>query len=206
MLFRSAKTIGGIVGVVLFVMVTPILAIIAIFQGGAQLDFAALTAQTQNEQLAYFEQVMLGIEDEIAAQELKLDPLKAQMIYLCALQGREREDDFYTIYMECFAGEQDAYAAVGESFGVTFTADDIEKIEQLIGMAQQAQSDPSNNVHTRILELTADDDTPLLEGAWLSPLHEKDWKPLVTSGFGIPLPSHQTNSKDRKSTRLNSSH
>ena len=180
-----AKTIGGIALGVIIVLVTPILAIIAVFQGGAQLDFAALAAQAQNEQLAYFEQVMLAIEDEISAQELKMDPLKAQMIYLCALQGKEKEDGFYAAFAACFAGEQDAYAAVGEAFGVVFSADDIEKIEQLIGFAQQAQSGPSNNVHARILELTADDDTPLPEGTWLSPLHEKDWKPLVTSGFGM---------------------
>ena len=182
-----AKTVLGIVGGIIFVLITPVLAIIAIFQSGAQMDFAALAAQAQNKQLAYFEQVMLGIEDEISAQELKLDPLKAQMIYLCVLQGREKEEDFYTIYIKCFAEEQDAYAAVSEAFGVTFTEEDIAKIEQLIGMAQQAQSGPSNNVHAKILELTADDNTPLPEGGFLSPLHEKDWKTLVTSGFGMRI-------------------
>jgi len=106
-----AKTIGGIALGVILVLVTPILALIAVFQGGAQLDMTALAAQAQSEQLAYFEQVMLSIEDEISAQELKMDPLKAQVIYLCALQGREREDSFYTIYIpdqrdELFFGQR----------------------------------------------------------------------------------------------------
>jgi len=74
-----AKTIGGIALGVILVLVTPILAIIAVFQGGAQLDMTALAAQAQDERLAYFEQVMLNIEDEITAQGLQLDPLKAQM-------------------------------------------------------------------------------------------------------------------------------
>jgi murein DD-endopeptidase MepM/ murein hydrolase activator NlpD len=182
-----AKTIGGIVLGVLLLLVTPVLAILAIFQGGAQLDITALTAQAQNEQLAYFEQVMLAIEDEISAQGLELDPIKAQVIYLCALQGREREDSFYTIYIGCFAREQDAYAAIGETFGVSFREEDIEKIEQLIGLARQAQTGPSNNLHARILELTADDATPLPEGDFLSPLHGQDWKPLITSGFGMRI-------------------
>ena len=182
-----AKTIGGIVLGVIFILITPVLAIIAIFQSGAQMDFAALAAQAQNEKLAYFEQIMLSIEDEISTQGLQMDPLQAQMIYLCALQGREKEEDFYALYIACFAGEQDAYAAIGEAFGVVFTADDIEKIEQLIGMAQQAQSGPSNNLHARIAELTAEDDTPLPERTWLSPLREKDWKSLVTSGFGMRI-------------------
>lgn len=77
---NTAKTIGGIVLGAVFVMLIPILAIIAIFQGGAQLDFSALAAQAQSEQLAYFESAMLAIEDEITAQDLKVDPLRAQVI------------------------------------------------------------------------------------------------------------------------------
>lgn len=182
---RIGKTVAGIIGVVIIVMITPILAIIAIFQGGAQLDFTALAAQAQSEQLAYFEQVMLAIEDEIDAQGQQLDPLQAQMIYICALQGREHEDNFYTIYIGCFAGEQDAYAAIAEAFGVRFSADDIARIEQLVGMAREAQTGPSNGVHARIVELTAGDTTSLPEGGFSSPLHDRDWKSLVTSGFGV---------------------
>ncbi len=181
-----AKTIGGIVLGVLFVLATPILAIIAIFQSGTQMDLTALTAQAQNEQMAYFEQVMLAIEDEISAQSVKIDPIKAQVIYLCALQGQEKKDSFYTIYIGCFAGEQDAYAVVSGTFGVIFSAEDKEKIEQLIGLAQQAQTGPPNNIHAKIAELTADDDTPF-EGVFSSPLHGRDWKPLITSGFGMRI-------------------
>ena len=184
---KVAKTIGGIVLGVIFILITPVLAIIAIFQSGAQMDLTVMAAQAQNEQLAYFEQVMLAIEDEITAQELQLDPLKAQMIYLCALQGREREEGFYTDFISCFAEGEDPYESIHEAFGVAFSADDIEKIEQLIGMAQQAQSGPSNNLHARILELTSEDETPLPEGGFSSPLHGQDWKPLLTSGFGMRI-------------------
>jgi len=134
---KVGKAVGGIIGVVLLVLITPILAIIAIFQGGAQLDFTALAAQAQSEQLTYFESVMLAIEDGIAAQELQTDLLRAQIIYLCALQGREQEEGFYTGFIACFAGE-DAYAAIGEAFGIIFREEEIEKIEQLIGFAKQA--------------------------------------------------------------------
>jgi len=184
---KIAKTIGGIVLGAVFIMIIPILAIIAIFQGGAELDFTALAAQARNEQLAYFEQIMLSIEDEISAQDLRIDPLRAQMIFICALRGRENEDDFYTNYIGCFADSQDVFLGVSETFGVTFTEDDIERIEQLIGMAWQAQRGPPGNLHARILELTADDDTPLPEGGFSSPLHGQDWKPLLTSGFGMRI-------------------
>ena len=184
---RVAKTIGGIALGTVFIMIIPILAIIAIFQGGAQLDFTALAAQAQSEQLAYFEQVMLAIEDEITAQGLQADPLRAQVIFLCALQGREQEEGFYQQYIACFVEGQDVFLGVSEAFGVTFTEDDIAKIEQLIGMAQESQKGPGNNLHARILELTADDETPLPEGDFISPLHGQDWKPLVTSGFGMRI-------------------
>jgi len=182
-----AKTIGGIVLGVLLVLATPILVILAIFQNGAQLDMTALAAQAQNERLAHFEQVMLAIEDEITMQGLSVDPLRAQIIYLCALQGREQEDWFFANFISCFAENQGPYAAISEAFGVAFTEDDIGKIEQLIGMAQEAQTGPGNNVHARILELTANDDTPLPEGVFSSPLRGQDWKPLITSGFGMRI-------------------
>ena len=182
---KVGKAVGTIIGVALLVLVTPILAIIAIFQSGAQLDLTALAAQAKNEQLAYFEQVMLAIEDEITAQGLQTDPLRAQMIYLCALRGRERESGFYQQYISCFADGQDAFEAIGEVFGVTFTEDDIAKIEQLVGMAQQAQAGPGNGIHARIAALTADDQTPLPEGAFLCPLRIAGWKSLITSGFGM---------------------
>jgi len=169
------------------VLFMPILAIIVILQSGTQLDMATLAAQARSEQLAYFEQVMLSIEDEIAVQGLELDPLRAQVVYLCALQGREREDSFYTNYITCFAGEQDVFAAISETFGVTFSANDIEKIEQMIGLAREAQTGPSNGVHARIVELTTGDERPLPEGDFMSPLHGQDWKPLITSGFGMRI-------------------
>ena len=138
---KVGKVILGVIGTVLFVLVTPVLAIIAIFQGGAQLDLSSLAAQARSEQMAYFEQVMLAIEDEISAQELKLNPLKAQMIYLCALQGRERENDFYINYITCFADGQDVFLGVSEAFGVTFTEDDISRIEQLIEISTRNPED-----------------------------------------------------------------
>ena len=188
---KVGKAVLGIIGAVIFILITPVLALLAIFQSGAQMDLAAMMAQAQHEhtsyRLAYFEQVMLSIEDEIIAQDLQIDPLRAQIIYLCALQGREREDDFYTNYITLFAGEQDIFEAISEAFGVAFTANDIEKIEQLIGLAQQSQTGPANNIHARILELTANDDTPLPEGPFQSPLRVERWQSLITSGFGMRI-------------------
>jgi hypothetical protein len=135
---RVAKTIGGIVLGAVIVLVTPILALLAALHSGANLDVAQLAAQSKNEQLQYFEQVMLSIEDEIIAQNVELYQVKAQIIYLCALQNRESEPDFYTNYITCFADGQDVFANISATFDVQFTPQDIAQIEQLITSAQQA--------------------------------------------------------------------
>jgi len=52
-------------------------------------------------------------------------------------------------------------------------------------MTQKAQRGPPGSLHARILELTDDDDAPLPEGGFASPLHGLDWRTLITSGFGM---------------------
>jgi len=181
---RVGKTVLGIIGGVLFVVVAPILMLLSLLQGGADLDLSAAIAQAQHEQLVYFEQIMLSIEDEITEQELDIDPLRAQIIFLSALSNHPRDADFFTNYIMLFAGEQDVFEAIGETFGVTFTAEEIEQLEQLIAWAQEAQTGPPSNLHNRIVALAADDDTPF-GGVFSSPLRDRDWRPLLTSGFGI---------------------
>ncbi|MCL2447276.1 MAG: hypothetical protein FWD06_10975, partial [Oscillospiraceae bacterium] len=102
----------------------------------------------------------LAIEDEIAAQELDVDPLRAQIIFLSALRDHLRDEDFFADFIACFADGQDEFAAISEVFGVTFTSEEIAQIEQLIAWAQESQTGTPNNLHNRILTMTADDDTP----------------------------------------------
>jgi murein DD-endopeptidase MepM/ murein hydrolase activator NlpD len=182
---RVAKAVGTVIAVAAIALISPILVILALLQSGSQLDFPALAAQSKNEQLQYFEQVMRTIADEIATQNLQIDPILAQIVYLCALQGREKDDNFYSNYITCFANSQAIFDHISETFGVTFTPQDIERIEQLTAMAQASQKAPPNGIHAKIAALTKDDPTPSAEGVFLSPLHDRDWRTLVTSGFGI---------------------
>ncbi|MCL2447134.1 MAG: M23 family metallopeptidase, partial [Oscillospiraceae bacterium] len=59
----------------------------------------------------------------------------------------------------------------------------IAQIEQLIAWAQESQTGTPNNLHNRILTMTADDDTPF-EGVFLSPLRDRNWQSVLTSSFG----------------------
>jgi len=180
---RTGKTVLGIIGGVVFALVAPVLALLAILQGGADLDLAALVAQANHAQLAYFEGIMLAIEDEILAQNLDVDPLRAQIIFLSALQHHPRDGDFFARFVASFADGQDEFSAIADAFGVRFSPEEISQMEQLIAWAHQSQTGAPNNLHNRILAMTADDDTPF-EGVFLSPLRDRAWRPLLTSGFG----------------------
>ena len=174
----------GIIGGIVFVLVAPILMLLAVLRGGAELDFSVIIARAQHEQLVYFEQIMLAIEDEIAAQQLDIDPLRAQIIFISALRDHPRGEDFFENYVMLFAGERDVFEAISETFGVSFTGEEVQQMEQLIAWAQESQTGPPGNLHNRILTMTADDDTPF-EGVFLSPLRDRDWRSLLTSGFGM---------------------
>jgi murein DD-endopeptidase MepM/ murein hydrolase activator NlpD len=178
-----AKAVGTAIAVALVALISPLLVILALLNSGSQVNISDLEAQSQNEQLQYFETVMQSIEDEIAAQNSAVDPMEAQVIYLCALQGREDEPDFYANYITCFAESQDPFEQISAVFGVAYTPQDVERIGQLIASAQAAQTGPSNGIHAKIAELTAND-MPGTPGAFLSPLRVGDWKTIVTSGFG----------------------
>ena len=78
--------------------------------------------------------VMRSISNEIKNQNADINPIKAQVIYLCALQGKDKESDtFYTDYISCYknADENAVYINITNKFGVVFTADEKQKIKIL---------------------------------------------------------------------------
>ncbi|MCL2532095.1 MAG: M23 family metallopeptidase [Oscillospiraceae bacterium] len=183
---RTGKTVLSIIGGVVFALVTPVLALLAVLNSGAELDMSAILQQANNAQLAYFESIMLAIEDEITAQELDIDPLRAQIIFISALRDHSRDDDFFATFIACFADERGEFACITDNFDVAFTSEEIAQIEQLIAWAHQSQVGTPNNLHNRIAAMTADDDTPF-EGVFLSPLRDRAWQSVLTSSFGYRM-------------------
>jgi len=132
--------------------------------------------------------MMTSIEDEIENQGLGTDPLKAQMIALCLLTKRIYDENFYTDYISCFAGEENDNAifdAVAAKFGIEISADDRAKILQLYEQAVAYTTVPPGSIHNEIAELvnaapavTATDD-PIQ-----TPIRVDNWKSLITSKYG----------------------
>ncbi len=79
-------------------------------------------------------EMVTEIESEIKNQGLETDPLKAQIIVLCALSDRAGNETFYPDYISCFADAADddhIFDNIDTKFDVALTADDRAKILEL---------------------------------------------------------------------------
>jgi len=194
---KTWVAIGSILlGVVLLILM-PLIVLLGMSSGltGMEIDQNALRQQVianltdeQKAKLIYFETVMVAIDDEVAAQGLDFDPIKAEVIYMCALMDREKDSEtFYTDYILCFAeaeNDDQLFANITAKFGVAFTAEEKVKIIQLCNRAIESQKLPMTSLHNEIAELIKDDETPLYDGDFTSPFQELNWKECVSSSYG----------------------
>ena len=105
--------------------------------------------EEQKEKLLYFETVMTAIGEEIAAQGLDINPIKAEVIYMCVLMDKERDNDnFYKDYISCFAAEDDnqVFANISEKFGVQFTDEEKRNIITLYTNTIKSQNPSSSEI------------------------------------------------------------
>lgn len=192
---KALKTVLGIVLGIILVIIMPIIIVISLFNGNIELNTDELNQQIvanmndeQRAELQNFETVLISIETGLKTAAPDVDPIKAQVIYLCALSGREKDNEaFYSDYASCFVGVQnddEIFANVTAKFGVSFTDDEKQKIITMFTKAIESQTLPPTALHNEIAELVKDDQTPLSEGDFLSPFHDLDWKSCVTSGYG----------------------
>jgi len=142
---NTLKIIGCIILGAVIVIVAPFVILWNVMDKSASLDWNSPEMQQQvidnmtDEQrakLAYFETVMASIEDEISVQGLAVDPVKAQVIYIYALNGREKDNEnFYAEYISCFVGAADdeaVFTNITEKFGVAFTGDEQQEIADAV--------------------------------------------------------------------------
>lgn len=194
---KTWVAIGSVIAGFVVLCLLPLMVLLGMGNGmsGMEYDQAAIQQQVianltdeQKEKLQYFEFVMIAIDDEVAAQGLDFDPIKAEVIYMCALMDREKDNEiFYTDYISCFVGvenDDQLFANITAKFGVAFTAEEKEKIILLCNKAIESQKLPPNGIHNEIAELIKDDDTPLHEGDFLSLFHELNWKECISSSYG----------------------
>ena len=92
------KIVGGILLGIIIVIIAPIAILLSVVNTGQGIDWSSpemqqqimdnMTAEEQ-ERLQHFADIMQNIEDEIIAQGLSVEPIKAQVVFLCVLTMRK---------------------------------------------------------------------------------------------------------------------
>ena len=140
---KLRKTFLGIVLGIIVIIVMPFAAIIALFNGGINIDTNRLqTLVVQNmsveeqARLQRVEDLMYEIEDKMTEAGFDKQRVKeAQVLYVLALSDFSEEAGFVDKLVGCFAeGQSDAelIAAVNAAFGTDLSAEDFTKVMSAI--------------------------------------------------------------------------
>ena len=155
---KLRRIVCGIVLGVVIVIIAPIAILLGIMDTGQSIDWDSPEMRQQimnnmtDEQkirLQHFADVIQKIEDEITAQGLTVEPIKAQVIFLCTLTDREETDALYSDFVSCFADGADdetVFANLAVKFGVSLTAEEKEKI---LLLCEKAVTSQQNNMEVQ---------------------------------------------------------
>lgn len=135
---KGRKTAGAIILVVLVVVMTPILAIAALFNSGFSFDSSGLAAQVaaqmSAEQQARIEAINaegVAIENAMREAGFASRSTEAEVLFLLALSDHLGEEDFVSRLVGCFAVDQtDAQliAVVNAEFGTSISVEDFSHV------------------------------------------------------------------------------
>lgn len=193
---KLRKIVGGIILGIILVVVVPIAILLGIMDTGQSIDWNSPEMQQhitdnmtdeEKARLQHFSDVMQDIEDEITAQGLSIEPIKAQVIFLCTLIDREETDTLYSDFVSCFADDADdetIFQNITEKFDVSLTAEEKEKVLLLCEKAVESQTVSPNAIHDEVGIMLAGEDNTAGTDPFVSPLHELDWQANLTSGYG----------------------
>lgn len=140
---KARKVVLGIILGILIILVMPLAAIIAIFNGDINIDANRLqTLVVQNmsaeeqARLQRVEDLMYEIEDKMTEAGFDKQRVKeAQVLYVLALSDFSEEAGFVDKLVGCFAeGQTDAelIAAVNAAFGTNLSVDEFTKVMSAI--------------------------------------------------------------------------
>ena len=193
---KLRKIVGGIILGIIICIVAPIAILLGVGDAASSIDWNTPEMQQriwdnmtdeEKARMQRFEDMLTAIENEITAQSLTVEPIKAQVIFLCALRDHEETDTLYSDFVSCFpdgADDETIFANITDKFGVTFTAEEKEKILLLCEKAIESQTVPPGALHNEIGALLADDDTPVSAAVFTSPFKGLDWQAAFSSPYG----------------------
>ena len=142
------KFIGYTVGITLFLVLLPMIVIVGLFgwmagDGGTMLDRDQIISQLpldQQEQIDVIDTTCDTIVTTFKIYGLPVsDQRKAQAIYIDKLMGLESQDGFFELLAECFANVSEdvsVYNLITGIFLVTFSDEEIEKLDELYGVTE----------------------------------------------------------------------
>ena len=139
---KVLKAVSGVVIGVIVIIVMPIAAMIAVFNGELRIDTDRLQQMVvenlsaeEQAKLQKVEDTMLGIEEKMNAAGFTGRVKEAQVLYVLALSDYAEGDGFIDKLIGCFAADQSdeqLIAAVNAAFGTELASEDFTKIMENI--------------------------------------------------------------------------
>ena len=133
---RTWQLIGGIVAGIAILILAPVFVLMFLFGGGNTVSIdtnqiiAGLPSQVQS-QIVQVDIALAAIEEEVKLRELDVDPIKAQVIYIYTLAGKEQLNEaFYSDYVSCFINSKDdieLFDTIEIQFGIEIPESDRAK-------------------------------------------------------------------------------
>lgn len=143
---KGRKFLGYVIGIVLFIVFIPVIAIYGLFGwlgAGEVADIVGYDAVYENlpteirEQMEANENQLKMIESVFTVNELTEDDIsKAKLIYLSYLTDRYSEENFYQRLADCFltvTEETDLLTNISSAFGIEFSDADRQQFNEYFG-------------------------------------------------------------------------
>ncbi len=135
---KVLKTVGGIVLGIIIIIIMPIIAVIAIFNGDISIDTDRLhqmvvenLSAEDKANLQLVEDTMNGIEKAMKDAGFTSRVKEAQVLYTLVLSDKAHEQGFITRLVGCFSANQtdgQLIAAVNAAFGTELSAADFTEL------------------------------------------------------------------------------
>ena len=141
---KALKVVGLIVGIVLVIILLPIGALLAIFNGGIEIDTGRLDEIYQERQIqlvSIWEDVESAMTDA-GFDQTRID--EAQALFIFGLSDHVGEDDFVDSLVGCFEADQsdtELIDAINAEFGTSL---DVEDFQNAMASTRNAYINTSN--------------------------------------------------------------
>lgn len=143
---KALKVVGLIVGIILVIILLPIGALLAIFNGGIEIDTGRLDEIYQERQIQLVE-IWESVESamtDAGYDQTRID--EAQALFIFGLSEHVGEDGFADALVGCFEEEQtgsELIAAINAKFG---TSIEVEDFQNAMASTRNAYINTSNYV------------------------------------------------------------